>query len=83
MEQSLKHRLTFGPLMLAGLFLLLWLDSAAQNWTVSYRTGGIGGIGLLILLLIILPSATVELARLFTAERVRPYRLISAAGSGA
>ena len=84
MEQSLKHRLTFGPLMLLGLFLLLWLDSAAQIWTRSARyPGGIGGIGLLILLLIILPTATVELARLFTAERVRPYRLLSAFGSGA
>ena len=44
---------------------------------------GVGGIGLLILLAIILPLATTELATLFAAERVRPYRLIAAVGSGA
>jgi phosphatidate cytidylyltransferase len=43
---------------------------------------GIGGVGLLIILLILLPPATVELARLFTAENVQPYKFISAAGSG-
>jgi phosphatidate cytidylyltransferase len=83
MEQSLKNRLTFGPLMLGGLFLLLWIDWAAQRWTVSPRLPqGIGGIGILILLLFILPYATGEFALLLTAERVRPYRSISAAGSG-
>ena len=35
MEQSLKNRLTYGPIMLAGLFLLLWLDHYAQQWTLS------------------------------------------------
>jgi phosphatidate cytidylyltransferase len=43
---------------------------------------GFAGVGLLLLLLIILPLATEEVARLFTAENVRPYRFISAAGSG-
>jgi phosphatidate cytidylyltransferase len=43
---------------------------------------GVAGVGFLILLLIILPLATEEVARLFTAENVRPYRFISAAGSG-
>jgi CDP-diglyceride synthetase len=71
MEQSLKNRLTYGPMMLGGLFLLLWLDHAAQNWT------HIRGIGLTILLLIVLPIATIELATLFTAERIRPYRGLS------
>jgi phosphatidate cytidylyltransferase len=86
MERSLRNRLTFGPIMLAGLFLLLWLDHQIQKWTVSahpYRERGIAGVGLLVLLLIILPTATLELARLFTAERVRPYRVISVAGSAA
>ena len=78
--------------MLAGLFGLLWLDSAAQRWTralnirqhhVHHVDYGIGGIGLLILLLIILPIATHELAELFTPEHVRPYRNIAALGSGA
>jgi phosphatidate cytidylyltransferase len=86
MERSLRNRLTYGPVMLAGLFLLLWLDHWIQIRTIPYnpyRERGIAGVGLLALLLIILPPATVELATLFTAERVKPYRLISALGSGA
>jgi phosphatidate cytidylyltransferase len=91
MEASLRNRLTFGPLMLAALFGLLWLDDAIQRWTRSWMEtryasvqfrGGIGGIGILILLAIILPIATQELSILFTAERVRPYRLLAALGSG-
>jgi phosphatidate cytidylyltransferase len=88
MERSLRNRLTFGPMMLGGLFLLLWLDHAAQRWTTgayTYRNQpqGVAGIGLLVLMILILPTATVELAHLFTAERVRPYRLLAAAGAGA
>jgi len=85
MEPALRNRLTYGPMMLAGLFALLWLD-----WFVQSRTrqidptlpAGIGGVGIVVLLLIILPLATIELATLFAAERVRPYRFISMAGSG-
>ena len=51
-----------------------------QNFGIEQ---GVGGIGLLLLLMIILPLATTELATLFAAERVRPYRLIAAVGSGA
>jgi len=89
MEQSLKNRLTFGPLMLAGLFLLLWLDHAAQRWTQPWTQSrydmseGVGGIGLMILLAAIMPIAVQEIAVLFTAEQIRPYRIISAAGSSA
>jgi phosphatidate cytidylyltransferase len=81
MEQSLKNRLTFGPLMLGGLLLLLWLDSAAQQWTQRVRPGGIGGLGLLVILVIILPLAIGEIAVLFTAERIRPYRRFAATGA--
>jgi phosphatidate cytidylyltransferase len=90
MEQSLKNRLTYGPIMLAGLFLLLWLDSEAQRWTRSWMEtryaaenfrGGIGGIGILVLLAIISPLAVDELATLFAAEQVRPYRGLAAIGS--
>ena len=42
---------------------------------------GVAGAGLLLLMIFILPFATAEVARLFTAENVRPYRFISAAGS--
>jgi phosphatidate cytidylyltransferase len=87
MESALRNRLTFGPIMLVGLFGLLWLDHAIQRWTLDWvhLNGvpvGIGGAGLLILLLGILPLATYELAQLFAAEKVKPYRVISSAGSG-
>src|SRR6185312_1116575 len=78
---------TFGPMMLAALFVLLWFDDWAQVATRPWMerhfhtAGGVGGIGLLILFAFILPIATQELAVLFTAERVRPYRIIAAAGS--
>src|SRR5438445_6419849 len=87
MESSLRNRLTFGTLMLGGLFLLLWLDDAAQRWTRGWMEarfggrGGVGGVGLIIALAIILPVATQEIAILFTAERIRPYRFIAAAGA--
>jgi phosphatidate cytidylyltransferase len=95
MEQSLKNRLTYGPLMLVTLVALLWFDHQAQAWTRSAGINhvqrsdktigpavGVGGIGLLIVLCIVLPPATVELATLFAAERIRPYRFIAALGSG-
>jgi phosphatidate cytidylyltransferase len=43
---------------------------------------GLGGAGLAILLLVLLPLSTVEMAQLLTAERVRPYRALAAFGSG-
>lgn len=92
MEQSLKKRLIFGPLMLAALLALLWLDHEVQVLTRAAGwnhlrspdgpAAGVGGVGLLIVLLIVLPPATIELATLFAAERVRPYRLLTALGSG-
>jgi phosphatidate cytidylyltransferase len=83
MEQSLKNRLTFGPLMLLGLFGLLWVDWAAQGWTTSARwPNGIGGLGLLVLLIIVLPIATLELEALFAAEQVRPQKFIAGLGAG-
>ena len=87
MERALRNRLTFGPLMLAALFGLLWLDHLVQQWTVGWVPGqlgraGLAGVGLLVLLLIVLPIATVELASLFSAEKLEPYRLIALVGSG-
>jgi phosphatidate cytidylyltransferase len=87
MERSLRNRLTFGPLMLLALCGLLYLDHWIEAHTQGRvhdagRTWGVGGVGLLILLMIILPPAIVELATLFAAERVKPFRLIAAAGAG-
>src|SRR5688500_2073939 len=83
MEQSLKNRLTYGPMMLVALFVLLFLDHWVQTKTVAWNPDrGVAGVGILALLLCILPIATVELASLLAAERVRPYRFLSATGSG-
>ena len=84
MEQSLRNRLTFGPMMLAGLFGLLYLDHAAQRWTATPGVPGtgVGGVGVAALLLLIAPIATAELTTLFTAEAVRPYRVLATVGSG-
>jgi phosphatidate cytidylyltransferase len=89
MEKALRNRLTYGPLMLMGLFALLWFDNYFEKRTfgeIRVHHGeikvGIGGVGLVLLLLLILPLATGELATLFAAERVRPYRAISMLGSG-
>src|SRR3954468_13392110 len=88
MERSLRNRLTYGPIMLAALGLLLWLDNRIEASTRplmkrhEIMQHGIGGVGILILLICILPLAVRELATLFTAERVRPYRVIAAAGAG-
>jgi phosphatidate cytidylyltransferase len=89
MEHALRNRLTFGPLMIVGVAGMLWLDHAAQSWTQDWmrrRFGvpeGIGGIGILLLLGMMIPLATQEMAILFTAERVRPYRIIAGIGSSA
>lgn len=86
METALRNRLTFGPLMLGLLFGLLWLDYAVQRWTLAYvhvghHPVGIAGVGMLILLLGILPLATYELAQLFSAEKIKPYRTVASVGS--
>jgi phosphatidate cytidylyltransferase len=88
MDASLRNRLVFGPLMLAVLLGLLWLDHAAEGWSrhwslppLASPSHGLGGLGLLVLMLLILPLATRELAALFAAEQVRPYTTISGLGS--
>jgi phosphatidate cytidylyltransferase len=77
--------------MLAALLGMLYFD----YWIEQKTTGrldhsflhpspgaGLAGAGVAILLLIILPIATVEMAQILTAERVRPYRALAAFGSG-
>jgi phosphatidate cytidylyltransferase len=89
MERALKNRLTFGSMMLVVLFLLLWLDDEFARRTRQWMEtrydaqgvrGGVGGVGLMVVLALILPVAVQEIAVLFTAENVRPYRFIAAAG---
>jgi phosphatidate cytidylyltransferase len=93
MDNALRNRLTFGPLMIAGLFLLLFLDQNIEGWTRQWKwfeqqtheplMHGIQGVGILVLLFLIAPLAITEIAILFTAERVRPYRIIATLGSSA
>ena len=74
MEANLRNRLTFGPLLLAGLLGLLVADYFIEKST------DIKGVGLLALLAIALPLGTFELARLFAAENVKPFRIIAGVG---
>jgi phosphatidate cytidylyltransferase len=85
MQQSLRQRLTYGTLMLAGLLGMLYLDYWIEQKTRGWfgpREFGLAGVGLLLTLIILLPPATAEVARLFVAERVRPYRFLAGLGSG-
>lgn len=75
MEAALRNRLTLGPLMFLALCGVLWLDHAVEH------SGGVKGVGITLLLLIVLPLATAELATLFAAERVKPFRLIAVGGT--
>lgn len=82
MEAALRNRLTLGPLMMLFLLGVLWLDHAAQLWTRSPALPvGVKGIGITALLLLCVPLAIRELATLFTAEHVRPFRTIAVLGS--
>jgi phosphatidate cytidylyltransferase len=85
MQKSLRQRLTYGPLMLAALLGLLYLDHWIEMHTLGWvkpRNFGLSGVGLLLLLIVLLPAATAEVGRLFVAEQIRPYRFLAAMGSG-
>ena len=76
MNPELRNRLTFGPILLAGLLGVL-----AADWYVEELTG-VKGVGVLTLLVLLVPLANLELAQLFTAREVRPYRSIASVGGG-
>jgi phosphatidate cytidylyltransferase len=81
MEPALRNRLTLGPIMLIVLAGTLWLDWVIQKKTVDDQPNGISGVTFTIFLLVIVPLAVRELSRLFAAEQVKPYRLISTIAS--
>lgn len=77
--------------MLAALLVLLyldyWIEQNTQGWVKlpnlhPPREFGLGGVGLLLAMIFLLPLATTELARLFVAEQIRPYRFLAGLGSG-
>jgi phosphatidate cytidylyltransferase len=83
MERNLRQRLTLGPILLLGLAGVLLFDFYIERWTrdlLPHLPEGIRGAGVLLLLLVIALPATRELANLFTATSVRPYRMIAVAG---
>jgi phosphatidate cytidylyltransferase len=91
MQESLRNRLIYGPLMLGGLLGILYFDHWVEVVTAGRMDGsflhpvpgrGLAGAGVFILLVILMPLATTELARLFTVEHVQPYRFLAAMGSG-
>jgi len=85
MDTALRNRLTLGPVMLLSLVGILWLDWKIEKWTQDIDAaglqGGIRGAAFTVMLILIVPLATRELARLFAAEHVKPYRLISTLAS--
>jgi phosphatidate cytidylyltransferase len=75
MQAALRNRLIFGPIMLLILLALLAVDHWVQLlW-------GIKGVGIALLMLLVLPAATFELANLFATKRVGPYKSIASPGS--
>ncbi len=85
MDRTTRNRFIFGPLLLIGLAGLMLLDYYVERLTVGKTIGevstGIGGVGVAILLWITMPIGTLELAKLFTIEQVRPYRFIAVSGT--
>jgi phosphatidate cytidylyltransferase len=92
MQEALRNRLTYGSLLLAGLFACLWLDRQVEIWTEPHNgVGGLvinaeghfglAGVGILAMMIVILPIATFELVRLLSAERITPYKSIAIAGT--
>src|SRR5271155_3048017 len=90
MQASLRNRLTWGPIMLAGLLALLYGDWRIEQATRGvvkvpgepHESHGLAGVGLFVLLMLLLPVAIREMASLLTAKNVRPYRIIAGLGSG-
>jgi phosphatidate cytidylyltransferase len=93
MQDALRKRLWSGSFLLLGLFALLYGDYWVEHATARYglvrsgeganaRSFGLAGVGLFFLMMVLLPRATTEMARLLTVENVRPYRFLAAMGSG-
>jgi phosphatidate cytidylyltransferase len=87
MQRSLRNRLIFGPLMLAALWGILVFDRQIERWTPGWVVTpagrfGLSGVGIFLMLMLLLPLATQELATLLAREKVKPYKIIAGTGSG-
>jgi phosphatidate cytidylyltransferase len=87
MQRSLRNRLIFGPLMLAALWGILDFDRRIERWTPGWVVTpagrfGLSGVGIFLMLMLLLPLATQELATLLAREKVKPYKIIAGTGSG-
>ncbi|MGA2232886.1 MAG: phosphatidate cytidylyltransferase [Tepidisphaeraceae bacterium] len=73
--------------MLLALGCILYLDRQIEKWTPGWVPSpsgnhGVAGVGIFLMLMLLLPLATQELATLLAKESVRPYRGIAGTGSG-
>ena len=73
--------------MLLALGGVLYLDRQIEKWTPGWVPSpsgyhGVAGVGIFLMLMLLLPLATQELATLLAKESVRPYRGIAGTGSG-
>ena len=73
-------------MMLAALFGLLYVDNFVERHTQGMvidkgHPYGLGGTGILVLMLIVVPLGIHELATMFAAEQVRPYRIFASGGA--
>jgi phosphatidate cytidylyltransferase len=82
----LKHRLLFGPPLILALVALIWLDEAAQRWTVGWfgLENGVPGVVVLPALVIAAMLATREIAPIFRSVDTRASKrvLMAAALTG-
>ena len=81
----LKHRLTFGPLMIAALLGLFWLDDRMDHWDISGtwaqtvfmgRTYLPSGLLMLAAMLALIGVISRELCVIFQAKGIRAQRTI-------
>lgn len=74
----LKHRLVFGPPLILGLIALVWLDQAAQGWTLGWfgLEHGVPGIMIFPVLVTAAVLATREIAPIFHSFDTRASKRV-------
>jgi phosphatidate cytidylyltransferase len=84
----LRHRMIFGPLMIAGILAIVWLDGRLDTWRLTGfwqdvflgREHPPAGLGFVLLAVILIPVASREVARMLRSVGIPGHtRLISIA----